>query len=156
QRSVYPHIDVDACTRNGVIVSSDQHSDAPSYAAAELTWGLVLAAMRQIPHQMRSLQSGNWQIGVGSSLREKTFGIHAYGRIGATVAGYAKAFGMHVLVWAREPSRQRARSEGYAAAPDQATFYETSDIVSLHMRLVGETRGVVTASDLARMKPDAL
>jgi D-3-phosphoglycerate dehydrogenase / 2-oxoglutarate reductase len=156
QRSVYPHIDLDACTHHGVIVSSDQHTGTPSYAAAELTWGLVLAAMRQIPQQMRSLQSGGWQIGVGHSLRGKTMGIHGYGRIGATVAGYAQAFGMHVLVWAREPSRQRARADGYAAADSQETFYETCDIVSLHVRLVSETRGAVRASDLARMKPTAL
>ena len=156
QRSVYPHIDVDACTQHGVIVSSDQHTDTPSYAAAELTWGLVLAAMRQIPQQMRSLQSGSWQIGVGYTLRGKTLGIHGYGRIGATVAGYGKAFGMHVLVWAREPSRQRARTDGYATADSQERFYETCDIISLHMRLVGETRGAVRPSDLARMKPTAL
>ena len=87
QRSVYPHIDIDACTRHGVIVSSNLHAEAPSYAAAELTWGLTLAALRQIPQQMRSLQSGNWQLGVGHSLRGKTLGIHGYGRIGATVAG---------------------------------------------------------------------
>ncbi len=155
-RSVYPHVDLDACTRHGVIVSSDQHTDTPSYAAAELTWGLVLAAMRQIPQQMRSLQSGSWQLGVGHSLRGKTLGIHGYGRIGATVAGYAKAFGMHVLVWAREPSRQRARADGFPAADSQETFYETCDIVSLHMRLVSETRGTVRSSDLARMKPTAL
>src|SRR4029453_465922 len=122
QRSVFPHIDLDACTRHGVIVSSDQHTDTPSYAAAELTWGLVLAAMRQIPQQMRSLQSGSWQLGVGHSLRGKTLGIHGYGRIGATVAGYAKAFGMHVLVWAREPSRQRARADGFPAADSQEAF----------------------------------
>jgi D-3-phosphoglycerate dehydrogenase / 2-oxoglutarate reductase len=156
QRSVYPHIDLDACTEHGVIVSSNQHTDTPSYAAAELTWGLVLAAMRQIPQQMRSLQSGRWQIGVGHSLRGKTLGIHGYGRIGATVAGYGKAFGMHVLVWAREPSRQRARADGYAPADSRETFYETCDIVSLHMRLVSDTRGTVKPSDLARMKPTAL
>lgn len=156
QRSVYPHIDLDACTRHGVIVSSDQHTDTPSYAAAELAWGLVLAAMRQIPQQMRSLQSGSWQIGVGHSLRGKTLGIHGYGRIGATVAGYATAFGMHVLVWAREPSRHRARADGFAAADSQETFYETCDIVTLHMRLVSATRAAVRRSDLARMKPTAL
>lgn len=156
QRSVYPHIDLDACTRHGVIVSSEQHTDTPSYAAAELAWGLVLAAMRQIPRQMQSLQSGSWQAGVGHSLRGKTLGIHGYGRIGTTVAGYGKAFGMHVLVWAREPSRQRARADGYAAADSQETFYETSDIVTLHMRLVSATRGAVRPSDLARMKPTAL
>src|SRR5262249_17303522 len=82
QRSVYPHIDVDACTQHGIIVSSNQHADTPSYAAAELTWGLVLCAVRQIPQQMRSLQAGSWQIGVGHSLRGKTLGIHGYGRIG--------------------------------------------------------------------------
>lgn len=155
-RSVYPHIDLDACTQHGVIVSSNQHTGTPSYAAAELAWGLVLAAMRRIPQQMRSLQSGSWQVGVGDSIRGKTLGIHGYGRIGASVAGYGKAFGMHVLVWAREPSRQRARADGYAAADSQETFYETCDIVTLHVRLVSATRGAVSASDLARMKPTAL
>jgi len=156
QRSVYPHIDLDACTRRGVIVSSDQHPGSPSYAAAELTWGLILAAMRQIPQQVRSLQAGTWQIGVGNTLRGKTLGIHGYGRIGSAVAGFGKAFGMHVLVWAREASRQRARADGYAVASSQAALYEQSDIVSLHMRLVEETRGIVAASHLARMSPAAL
>jgi len=156
QRSVYPHIDVDACTRRGVIVSSDQHAGTPSYAAAELTWGLILAAMRHIPQQMRALQDGRWQIGVGHTLRGKTLGIHGYGRIGSTVAGYGRAFGMNVLVWAREASRQRARDEGYAVAATREAFYGQSDVVSLHMRLVTTTRGVVTAADLQRMKPSAL
>lgn len=156
QRSVYPHIDVDACTRHGVIVSSNMHADTPSYAAAELTWGLILAAMRQIPQQMQSLQSGRWQIGVGNTLRGKTLGIHGYGRIGRTVAGYGKAFGMNVLVWAREASRSLAARDGYGVAPSQAAFYETCDIVSLHMRLVPETRNIVTGADLARMKMTAL
>src|ERR1044071_5408999 len=115
QRSVYPHIDIDACTRRGVIVSSNLHAGSPSYATAELTWGLIIAAMRQIPQQVSALRAGTWQIGVGSSLRDRTLGIYGYGRIGATVAGYGKAFGMNVLVWAREPSRQRARSDGYSA-----------------------------------------
>lgn len=156
QRSVYPHIDIDACTGRGVIVSSNQHTDTPSYAAAELTWGLILAAMRQIPQQMRSLQAGRWQIGVGNTLRGRTLGIHGYGRIGATVAGYGRAFGMNVLVWAREASRQRAEADGYAVAGSREAFYEQSDVVSLHMRLVPATRGVVSAADLERMKPGAL
>ena len=156
QRSVYPHIDIDACTRRGVIVSSNMHADTPSYAAAELTWGLVLAAMRQIPQQMRSLQDGRWQIGVGHTLRGKTLGIHGYGRIGATVAGYGRAFGMKVLVWAREASRDRARHDGYAVAASREAFYEQSDVVSLHMRLVPATRGSVTPADLQRMKPDSV
>jgi len=156
QRSVYPHIDVDACTRRGVIVSSDQHADSPSYAAAELTWGLVLAAARRIPQQMASLQAGSWQIGVGQTLRGRTLGIYGYGRIGATVAGYGKAFGMKVLVWAREASRKRAVDDGYPAASGKAEFFEACDVVSLHMRLVGETRHIVTRSDLALMKPTAI
>jgi len=156
QRSVYPHIDVAACTRRGVIVSSDQHPGSPSYAAAELTWGLILAAMRQIPQQMRSLRAGTWQIGVGNTLRGKTLGIHGYGRIGSTVAGYGKAFGMQVRVWAREASRERAQANGYAIASSKSALYEQSDIVSLHLRLVEETRGIVTAADLARMRPSAV
>src|SRR5215475_1333107 len=156
QRSVYPHIDIDACTRRGVIVSSDQHAGTPSYAAAELTWGLIIAAFRQIPQQMRSLQEGRWQIGVGQTLRGKTLGIHGYGRIGATVAGYGRAFGMNILVWARETSRQRARDDGYSVAASREAFYELSDVVSLHMRLVPATRGIVSSADLQRMKPSAL
>jgi D-3-phosphoglycerate dehydrogenase len=153
---VYPHIDIDACTRRGVIVSSDQHPGTPSYAASELTWGLIIAAFRQIPQQMRSLLEGGWQIGVGHTLRGKTLGIHGYGRIGATVAAYGRAFGMNVLVWARDASRQRARDDGYESAASRETFYEQSDVVSLHMRLVAATRGIVTATDLQRMKPTAL
>ena len=156
QRSVFPHIDVDACTRRGVIVSSSQHAGAPSYAAAELTWGLVLAAMRRIPQQMEALKAGKWQIGVGNSLRGKTMGIYGYGRIGAVVAGYAKAFGMNVLVWAREAALARARADGYVAARSKEAFFEECDVISLHMRLVDATRGIVTAGDLARMKPTAL
>ena len=156
QRSMFPHIDIDACTRRGVIVSSNQHADTPSFAAAELTWGLVLAAMRQIPQQMAALRAGKWQIGVGYSLRCKTMGIYGYGRIGAAVAGYAKAFGMKVLVWAREPSRLRAQADGYAAARSKEALFEECDVVSLHLRLNESTRGIVTAEDLARMKPTAL
>jgi len=156
QRSVYPHIDIDACTRRGVIVSSDQHPGTPSYATAELTWGLIVAAFRQIPQQMRSLQEGRWQIGVGHTLRGKTLGVHGYGRIGAAVAGYGRAFGMNVLVWARDASRQLARDDGYETAASREAFYEQSDVVSLHMRLVSATRGIVTAADLQRMKPSAL
>ena len=156
QRSVYPHIDIDACTRLGVIVSSSMHAGTPSYATAEFTWGLILAAMRQIPQQMNSLRSGNWQIGVGHTLRGKTLGIYGYGRIGGVVAGYGKAFGMDVLVWAREAAREQARADGYAIARSKEAFFEECDVLSLHMRLVPATRGIVTAGDLARMKPTAL
>jgi len=156
QRSVYPHIDIDACTQHGVIVSSHQHADTPSYAAAELTWALVLAAVRQIPEQVAALRRGAWQVGVGSTLRGKTLGIYGYGRIGKVVAGYGKAFGMHVCIWAREAARALARGEGYAVAPSKEAFFEECDVISLHMRLVDGTRGIVTAADLGRMKPTAL
>ena len=156
QRSVYPHIDIDACVRRGVIVSSAQHADMPSYAAAELTWGLIIAAMRQIPQQMYALRAGTWQIGVGNSMRGRTLGVYGYGRIGAAVAGFGKAFGMNVLVWAREESLQRARADGYEIAASKRAFFELCDIISLHMRLVKETRGIVTRSDLACMKSSAL
>jgi D-3-phosphoglycerate dehydrogenase len=156
QRSVYPHIDVDACTHLGVIVSSDQHAGTPSYATAELAWGLVLAAMRQIPQQMFSLKAGRWQIGVHSSVRGKRLGIYGYGRIGAVVAGYGKAFGMTVSVWARDASLARARADGYEPAASKEEFFAQCDVISLHMRLVDATRGIVTAADLARMKPTAL
>lgn len=156
QRSVYPHIDIEACTRRGVIVSSYQHPGTPCYAAAELTWALVLAAMRQLPQQMASLKRGCWQIGVGETLRGKTLGIYGYGRIASTVAGYGTAFGMNILVWAREASLERARGDGYAVATNKRSFLESSDVLSLHMRLVEETRGIVCASDLAQMKPTAL
>jgi D-3-phosphoglycerate dehydrogenase len=156
QRSVYPHIDVEACTRRDVVVSSSQHAGTPSYAAAELTWALILAAARQLPQQMAALKAGKWQIGVGTSLRAKTLGIFGYGRIGATVAGYGKAFGMNVLVWVREQSLERARADGYATARSKADFFERCDVVSLHLRLVAATRHIVKADDLARMRPTAM
>jgi D-3-phosphoglycerate dehydrogenase / 2-oxoglutarate reductase len=156
QRSVYPHIDIDACTRLGIIVSSSQHADTPSVATAEFTWGLVLAAARAMPQQVAALRAGQWQTGVGQTLRGKTLGIYGYGRIGAVVAGYGKAFGMKVLVWAREPAREKARADGYQTASSKDAFFEQCDVLSLHMRLVEATRGIVTASDLARMKPTAI
>ncbi len=156
QRSVYPHIDIDACTRLGIVVSSDLHAGSPSYATAELTWALVLAAMRQIPQQVESLRAGRWQMGVGTTLRDKTLGVYGYGRIGRVVAGYGAAFGMPVQVWASEASRARAVADGAIVAASKDAFFETCDVISLHMRLVDATRGVVTAHDLARMKPTAL
>jgi D-3-phosphoglycerate dehydrogenase len=156
QRSVYPHIDVDACTELGVVVSSSMHAGTPSYATAELTWALVLAAMRQLPQQVAALKAGTWQVGVGHTLRGKTLGVYGYGRIGSAVAGYAKAFGMNVWVWARRSSRERARSDGYVVASSKEEFFSKCDVVLLHMRLVDATRGIVTAGDLAHMKPTAL
>ena len=156
QRSVYPHIDIEACTRLGIVVSSDQHAGTPSYAAAELTWALVLAGMRQLPQQVAAMKAGKWQVGVGRSLLGKTLGIYGYGRIGSVVANYGKAFGMKVLVWAREGTLARARADGHTIAPGKEAFFSECDVLSLHMRLVDATRGIVNATDLARMKPSAL
>jgi D-3-phosphoglycerate dehydrogenase / 2-oxoglutarate reductase len=156
QRSVYPHIDVEACTRRGVVVSSSQHAGTPSYAAAELTWALILAAARQLPQQMAALKAGKWQIGVGTTLRAKTLGIFGYGRIGATVAGYGKAFGMDVVVWSREESLKRACTDGYETARSKAEFFERCDVISLHLRLLPATRHIVKAEDLARMRLTAM
>jgi D-3-phosphoglycerate dehydrogenase / 2-oxoglutarate reductase len=156
QRSVYPHIDVECCTGLGVVVSSSMHPGTPSYATAELTWALVLAALRQLPQQVAALKAGSWQVGVGQTLRGKTLGVYGYGRIGAAVAGYGQAFGMRVWVWARSGSRERARSDGCTVAASKEALFSECDVVSLHLRLVEATRGIVTSGDLARMKPTAL
>jgi D-3-phosphoglycerate dehydrogenase len=156
QRGVYPHLDVEACTRLGIVVSSNMQPAGPSYATAELTWGLIIAAMRQIPQQMASLKSGHWQSGIGHTLRDKTLGIYGFGKLGSTIASYGRAFGMQVLVWAREPNLTLARAEGFGIAASKDELFETADVLSLHLRLVDATRGIVTAGDLARMKPTAL
>ncbi len=156
QRSVFPHIDVEDCTRLGVIVSSSQHPGTPSYATAELTWGLVIAAMRQIPQQMESLKAGTWQIGVGNTLRGRTLGVFGYGRIGRAVAAYGEAFGMNIMFWASEESRARAKEDGFATAASKTDFFAQCDVISLHLRLYDSTRYIVTADDLSHMKPTAL
>jgi D-3-phosphoglycerate dehydrogenase len=156
QRSVYPHIDVEACTKHGVILSSNMNPGQPSYSTAELTWGLVIAALRRIPQEVAALKAGYWQTTVGLGLRGRTLGIYGYGRIGTVVAGYGKAFGMNVLVWGRESSVAKAHADGYTAARSREAFFEESDVLSLHLRLIDATRGIVTAADLAHMKPTAL
>jgi D-3-phosphoglycerate dehydrogenase len=156
QRSVYPHIDVPACTQAGIILSSSLHWGTPSYATAELAWGLVLAAARQIPQQMAALKAGTWQVGVGRTLRGRTLGIYGYGRIGSVVASYGRACGWDVLVWARPESLARAVADGHRAAAGKEALFAQSDVLSLHMRLVPATRGIVTGADLGRMKPDAM
>ena len=156
QRSVYPHIDVGACTQHGVVLSSGQHPGTPSYATAELTWGLIISAMRQIPQQMAALQTGTWQIGVGNSLHGRNLGIFGYGRIGSAIAGFGTAFDMNVVVWASEASRARASADGYTIAESKEAFFEQCDVITLHLRLYDATRGIVTGGDIARMKPTAL
>lgn len=154
--SVYPHVDVDALTKHGILLCSNLHPGKPSFATAELTWGLIIAAMRKIPQEVAALKAGRWQSTVGDGLRGKTLGVYGYGRIGAVIAGYGKAFGMKVLVWAREASLARARADGYSTARSKDVFFEESDVISLHLRLIDATRGIVGAEDLARMKPTAL
>ena len=156
QTSVYPHIDLDACTRRGVLLCSDLHPGEPSYATAELAWCLIIAALRSVPQEVAALKSGRWQSTIGYALRGRTLGILGYGRIGAVLARYGKAFEMSVLAWGRDRSAQRARADGVAFAASKEALFERSDVLTLHVRLTPETRGLVTASDLARMKPSAL
>ena len=157
QVGVFPHIDVDVCTRRGVILSASQMPGQPSYATAELTWGMVIAAVRRIPQEMAALRAGRWQAyPIGTGLRGKTLGIYGYGKIGAVVAGYGKAFGMNVVVWGRQSTLEKARADGHAPAKSREVFFAGSDVISLHVRLVPETRGMVTAADLALMKPSAV
>ena len=146
QRGPFPHIDIETCTRAGVVVSSNMQLAEPSYATAELTWALVLMSLRDIPNQMAALKAGNWQAGMGRALRGRKLGIYSFGRIGGVVAGYARAFGMQVEVWGRAASLEKARAAGF----------ESCDVISLHLPLNEETRGIVTAEDLSRMRPDAV
>ncbi len=143
------HIDTDACARRGIEVAVGTGSP---YAPAELTFALILAAMRRVPQEVAHLRGGGWQHLLGTTLRGRTLGIFGYGKIGSLVAGYGRAFGMRVLVWGREGSQTRARNDGYEVGP----LFAASDVLSLHLRLTEETRGIVKADDLAQMKSTAL
>ncbi|PWR00752.1 3-phosphoglycerate dehydrogenase [Meridianimarinicoccus roseus] len=156
QRSAYPHVDVAACTDRGVLLCSNMAGDGPNYAAAELTFGLILSAMRQIPQQMAALKGGRWQIGVGKTLRGRTLGLYGHGRIARAVANYAEAFGMKVIWWGSETGRARASADGAIVAESRSAFFEAADVVSVHVRLMPETRGLITAADLDRMQTGAL
>jgi D-3-phosphoglycerate dehydrogenase len=147
------HIDVAACKRLGIAIL--EGSGSP-YATSELTWGLVLAAMRRIPQEVENLRKGGWQQSVGRALRGRTLGIYGFGKIGSVVAGYGQAFGMNVQVWGREGSLERAKAAGFGAAASREALFATSDVLTIHIRLAPETRGMVTAQDLALMKPDAV
>ncbi|WP_270727522.1 D-2-hydroxyacid dehydrogenase family protein [Shimia sp. Alg240-R146] len=157
QRGVYPHVDVQACSDNGVLLCSKQpKGGGTNYAAAELTWALILAAMRDLPTQMASAKAGNWQAGVGKTLHGRTLGLFGYGRIARTVARYAEAFGMHVLWWASDDGRTRAADDGAQVAPSREAFFSSCDVISLHVRLKPETRGLITSQDFANMRPDSV
>ena len=156
QRSVYPHVDVHACSDHNVLLCSNMHTGTPSYAAAELTWALILAGMRDLPAQMASVKSGQWQAGVGKTLRGRQLGLYGYGRIAKTVAGYGDAFGMNVIWWSSEDGRARATADGAQIASSRESFFSSSDVVSVHVRLKPETRGILTAVDFAAMQPGSL
>ncbi|MFZ2294959.1 MAG: D-2-hydroxyacid dehydrogenase family protein [Polaromonas sp.] len=159
------HLDVAACTERGIAVAEGIGSPV---APAELTWALVMAAMRRLPQYVSNLKHGAWQqaglksasmppnFGIGSVLKGKTLGIWSYGKIGQIVAGYGRAFGMRVIVWGREASRERAQADGFELATSKAEFFEQCDVLSLHLRLHEDTCSIVTLEDLSRMKPTAL
>lgn len=159
------HVDVSACTERGVVVAEGVGSPV---APAELTWALIMSAMRRVPQYVSHLKHGAWQqaglksasmpanFGIGSVLKGKTLGIWSYGKIGQILAGYGRAFGMRVLVWGRDGSRERAQADGFETASSKADFFQQSDVLTLHLRMSDETRGIVTLEDLSRMKPTAL
>lgn len=147
------HIDIEACTERGIVVAGGGGGKPDT--TAEFTWGLILAALRHIPYEVRRLKEGHWQSTVGTGLNGKTLGIYAYGRIGSIVARVGKAFSMNVVCWGREGSTAKAREAGYEVAGSREAFFESADVLSLHLPLNKETRGIVTARDLARMKPTA-
>ena len=155
QRSVYPHVDVPACSANGVLLCSNMHSDTPSIAASELTFALLLASARQIPQQMASLRAGTWQLAPGQTLAGRRLGLYGYGRIAKQVAGYARAFGMEVVWWGSEDGRARALADGQRVAESREAFFADSDFVSVHVRMKPATRGIITTADLLAMKPTA-
>ena len=162
---VGPHIDVEACTRLGIAVAEGVGSPV---APAELTWALVMAAMRRLPQYIGNLKHGAWQqsglktasvppnFAIGMSLAGRTLGIWGYGKIGRLVAGYGVAFGMRVQVWGSDEARSRAVADGHGAAASCEAFFETSDVLSLHLRLSEQTRNIVRLDALSRMKPTAL
>ena len=148
------HIDVAACTEKGIVVSAGGAGNPNP--TAELTWGLILSALRHIPHEVERLKQGRWQSTVGTGVSGKTLGIYAFGKIGSLVAKVGKAFGMNVMCWGREGSTARAREAGFEVAANREAFFESADVLCIHLPLNKETRGIVTAADLARMKPTAL
>ncbi len=148
------HVDLEACTEKGVVVSAGGSGN--SNATAELTWGLILSALRNLPFEVKRLKDGHWQSTLGIGVNGKTLGIYAYGKIGSIVAGVGKAFGARVVCWGREGSTGRARAAGFEVAKSRADFFAECDILSLHLPLNKDTRGIVTRDDLARMKPTAL
>lgn len=157
QRGTYPHIDVQACTDHGVMVCSKAPSGGSvNYAAAELTWALIMMGMRGLPGQMASVKAGRWQSGVGKTLRGRRLGLYGYGRIAKAVATYADAFGMETVWWASEAGRKRAQAEGARVAENRAAFFASCDVISVHLRLNDQTRGIISFDDLNQMSSESL
>ena len=155
-RNVY-HLDIAACTEHGIVVSAGGGEGGTPYSTtAELAWGLIIASLRQLPYEVERMKQGHWHSTVGTRLYGKTLGVYAFGHIGAAVARVGRAFGMNVLCWGREGSTARAKAEGFEIAASREAFFETADVISLHLPGNKDTRGIVTAADLARMKPTAL
>ena len=151
------HLDVAACTEHGIVVSVGRRSSAgPHSTTAELAWALILASLRHLPFEAERLRAGHWQSTVGTRLYGRTLGVYAFGHIGAAVARVGRAFGMDVVCWGREGSLARAAAEGFAVAAGREAFFAGADVLTLHLPLKAETRGIVTGADLALMKPDAL
>lgn len=148
------HVDLKACSEKGIVVSAGGSGN--SSATAELTWGLILSALRNLPREVTALKAGGWQSTVGVGVNRKTIGIYAYGKIGGIVAAVGKAFGARVICWGREGSTGRAKAAGFEVAASREAFFAEADIISLHLPLNQDTRGIVTRDDLARMKPSAL
>jgi D-3-phosphoglycerate dehydrogenase / 2-oxoglutarate reductase len=148
------HVDLDACTEKGIVVSAGGTGN--SNATAELTWGLILSALRNLPFEVKRLKEGHWQSTLGIGVNGKTLGIYAYGKIGSIVAAAGKAFGARVVCWGREGSTGRAKAAGFEVAESREDFFTRSDILSLHLPLNKDTQGIVTRDDLDRMKPTAL
>jgi len=150
------HLDLDACDSAGITVSARKPGSSTSTATAELTWGLIFGALRDIPRQAQRLRDGLWLDGIGISVATRTLGVWGFGTIGAQVAAIGRAFGMRVVCWAREAALERARAAGFEAARDAEDLFDQADILSLHMAMTPETNGLVTPTLLARMKPTAL
>jgi D-3-phosphoglycerate dehydrogenase len=151
----YPHIDVDACTERGVLLSVGSRETGPSWETAELAWALILASARRLPQQVAAARDGRWQTEIGTTLHGRTLGVLGYGGLGQVVAGYGRAFGMRVVVWSGESSRRAAADDGYEIAPDQRGLFAAADFLSVHVRLNDATRGLIGADDLAAMRPTA-
>ena len=155
-RNLY-HIDLAACAERGIVISAGAPGGKSPYSrTAELAWGLIIAALRHLPYEVERLKAGHWQSSVGTGLAGRTLGIYAFGHIGAAVARVGRAFGMQVVCWGREGSTARARAEGFAVADSREAFFESADVLSLHLPANAQTRGIVGPADLARMKADAL